>query len=196
MQQTAAATATTDAAADQQAAVASIARVLEEALVHHLAAEMLGRALAAVERDSEPAMLRRIGALFSALTGGVYTKVLTDAGDDNVTRLSLLQRDFPHERQAVNELSEGTRDQLFLALRLAAIEHHAAAAAPLPFLGDDILQTFDDDRALAAMRVLLQISDKVQVILLTHHRHVLDLAARLPAGSVHVCRIGMAAETV
>ena len=200
MQQTAAATATTDAAADQQAAVASIARVLEEALVHHLAAEMLGRALAAVERDSEPAMLRRIGALFSALTGGVYTKVLTEAGPEageyNVTRLSLRQRDFPHERQAVNELSEGTRDQLFLALRLAAIEHHAAAAAPLPFIGDDILQTFDDDRALAAMRVLLQISDKVQVILLTHHRHVLDLAARLPAGSVHVCRIGMAAETV
>ena len=28
------------------------------------------------------------------------------------------------------------------------------------------------------------------LILLTHHRHVLDLAARLPSGSVHVCRIG------
>ncbi|HEY4044279.1 MAG TPA: hypothetical protein VGM32_20870, partial [Rhodopila sp.] len=190
MHQAREATAATDAAADQQAAVASIGRVLEEALVHHLAAEMLDRALVAVERDSEPAMLRRIGELFSRLTLGVYTKVLTEPSDDNVTRLSLLQRDFPDEHQSVSQLSEGTRDQLFLALRLAAIEDHAMTAPPLPFIGDDILQTFDDDRAVAAMGVLREISHTVQVILLTHHRHVLDLAARLPAGSVHVCGIG------
>lgn len=124
------------------------------------------------------------------MTGGAYTRVLTEIGDDNVTRLILLQHDFPDERQCVRELSEGTRDQLYLALRLAAIEEHAAVTPSLPFLGDDILQTFDDDRALAAMQVLQQISRRVQVILLTHHRHVLDLAARLPSGSVHICRIG------
>ncbi len=190
MRQAADATGATDAAADQQAAVATLGRVLEDALVHHVAAEMLERALAAMERDTEPAVLRRISALFSTLTSGVYARVLTETGDDNVTRLSLAQRDFPDERQSVRDLSEGTRDQLYLALRLAAIEAHAAGAPALPFIGDDILQTFDDDRALAAMRVLQDISRNVQVILLTHHRHVLDLAARLPAGSAHVCRIG------
>jgi uncharacterized protein YhaN len=104
-----------------------------------------------------------------------------------------MQRDFPDERQSVQELSEGTRDQLYLALRLAAVEAHAAVAPSLPFIGDDILQTFDDDRALAAMRVLGEISQRVQVILLTHHRHVLDLAARLPADTVHICRLGATA---
>lgn len=190
MRQAADATGAMDAAADQQAAVATLGRVLEDALVHHVAAEMLDRALAAVERDTEPTLLRRISALFSALTGGVYTRVLTEVGDDNLTRLSLMQRDFPDERQSVRDMSEGTRDQLYLALRLAAIEAHTAGTPALPFIGDDILQTFDDDRALAAMRVLGEISQSVQVILLTHHRHVLDLAARLPSGSVHVCRIG------
>ena len=190
MRQAADATGATDAAADQQAAVATIGRVLEDALAHHVAAEMLERALTAVERDTEPALLRRISALFSTLTNGVYARVLTEVGDDTLTRLSLVQRDFPDERQSVRDLSEGTRDQLYLALRLAAIEAHTAGAPALPFIGDDILQTFDDDRALAAMRVLGEISQSVQVILLTHHRHVLDLASRLPAGSVHVCRIG------
>jgi uncharacterized protein YhaN len=186
-------TAARDAAADQQAAVATIGRVLEEALVHHLAAEMLDRALAAVERDSEPTLLRRISGLFSRLTSGAYARVLTETDDAGPPRLTLLQRDYPDERQSVQELSEGTRDQLYLALRLAAIEEHAASAPPLPFIGDDILQTFDDDRALAAMQVLREVSETVQVILLTHHRHVLDLAARLPAGAVHVCRIGVMA---
>jgi uncharacterized protein YhaN len=190
------ATGATDAVADQQAAVATISRVMEEALVNHLAAEMLDLALAAVERDSEPRLLRRIGTLFSTLTGGTYERVLAETGDDSRARLILIQSDFPDERQSVKELSEGTRDQLYLALRLATIEEHAANASPLPFVGDDILQTFDDDRALAAMRVLQDFSENVQVVLLTHHRHILDLAARLPAGSVHVSRIGMRTELV
>jgi uncharacterized protein YhaN len=46
------------------------------------------------------------------------------------------------------------------------------------------------------MRVLQDFSENVQVVLLTHHRHILDLAARLPAGSVHVSRIGMRTELV
>lgn len=192
MRQVAVETGASDAAADLQAAVATMGRVLDEALVHHVAAEMLEHGLTAVEQQDQSALLRRIGMLFSRLTRGTYTRVLTEMGDDAVTRLILLQRDFPDERQSVRELSEGTRDQLYLALRLAAIEEHAAIGPSLPFIGDDILQTFDDDRALAAMQVLIEVSQQVQVILLTHHRHVLDLAARLPPGSVHVCRTGAA----
>jgi uncharacterized protein YhaN len=100
----------------------------------------------------------------------------------------MIQRDFPEERQRIDQLSEGTRDQLFLALRVAAIEDHLKTAEPLPFIGDDILQTFDDDRALAALRVLTELSQHTQVIVLTHHRHILELATRLPPDSVFECR--------
>jgi uncharacterized protein YhaN len=175
------------AAADQQAALATLGRVLEEALVHHIAAELLDQAIASVEDAAAPEVLKRIGVLFHDLTTGAYTRVQTETVSDNQTNLVLVQREHPDELQSVKSLSEGTRDQLFLALRLAAIEEHARIAPPLPFIGDDILQTFDDDRAVAALKVLCDVSDKVQVILLTHHRHVLDLAAQLPAGSVHIC---------
>ena len=93
----------------------------------------------------------------------------------------------------MRDLSEGTRDQLYLALRLAAIEAHAQGSPVLPFIGDDILQTFDDNRALATMRVLCELSATTQVILLTHHRHLVELASRLPSGAVHLVRLG---ETV
>ena len=177
-------TTATDAAADQQAAAASIGRVLDDALVLHTAAEMLGQALVSVEESGGTAVLRRIGTLFGMLTSGSYVGVRAEVDDDGTPRLILLQRDYPDERQSVKDLSEGTRDQLFLALRLASIEAHVERASPLPFIGDDILQTFDDDRAVAALQVLCEVNPRAQVILLTHHRHVADLAARLPSGTV------------
>ena len=175
----------TVAAADQQAAVASIARVLDDALVLHAAAEILGRALVSVEESGGTAVLQRISTLFGMLTSGSYSGVRAEVDDDGTPRLILLQRDYPDERQSVKDLSEGTRDQLFLALRLASIEAHTEKASPPPFFGDDILQTFDDDRAIAALQVFREVSARAQIILLTHHRHVADLATRLPPGAVH-----------
>ncbi|MGE0418325.1 MAG: AAA family ATPase [Acetobacteraceae bacterium] len=178
-----------DAAADQQAAVATIGRVLEEALVLHVAAEMLREAMAAVEQSGDSAAIRRISRYFAALTDGAYTRVVAEEAGEAEPALLLVQRDFPEEQQRVADLSEGTRDQLYLALRLAAIEAQANAT-PLPFIGDDILQTFDDARSAAALKALSDVSAFTQVILLTHHRHIADLAAQLPKGQVAVTCLG------
>jgi uncharacterized protein YhaN len=75
-----------------------------------------------------------------------------------------------------DRLSEGTRDQLYLALRLAAIESYAARAEPLPFIADDLLVNFDDRRARAALRVLAEFGAVTQTILFTHHHHIVELA--------------------
>jgi uncharacterized protein YhaN len=176
------------ASADRQGAVASASHALEEALLLHISASMLDLALKSVEETGDSGMLQRIGTIFEALTLGAYTRVTSETDGDSAARLVLLQRAFPDERQTVDALSEGTRDQLFLALRVAEIERHLSSATPLPFIGDDILQTFDDDRALAAMQVLTELSRHTQIILLTHHRHVLDLSGRLPEGSVYLCQ--------
>jgi chromosome segregation protein len=71
-------------------------------------------------------------------------------------------------------LSEGTRDQQFLALRLALLERRTSE--PMPFIGDDLLTSFDEARTLAALRLLVAAGQKRQIILFTHHRHVADLA--------------------
>jgi uncharacterized protein YhaN len=188
MAQEAADTTVNTAAAEQQAAIATLSRTLDEALVYHTAAVLLGRALEVVEKSGDSGLLQRLGVIFQKLTNGAYARVVTELDDDGTARLGLIQRDFPEERQSIDQLSEGTRDQLFLALRVAAIEDHLRTSEPLPFIGDDILQTFDDDRALAALRVLAELSRHTQVIVLTHHRHILELATRLPAGSMFQSR--------
>jgi uncharacterized protein YhaN len=76
----------------------------------------------------------------------------------------------------VEGMSDGTADQLYLALRLAALESHVVASEPLPLILDDILVNFDDHRAKATLKVLGEFSKKTQVVYFTHHAHLLDLA--------------------
>ena len=71
-------------------------------------------------------------------------------------------------------MSEGTRDQLFLALRLAAIETRTGNAVPL--VCDDLLVTADDRRAGSMLRVLAAAALTTQVIVFTHHEHLIEVA--------------------
>jgi uncharacterized protein YhaN len=73
-------------------------------------------------------------------------------------------------------MSEGTQDQLFLALRLAAVGQSLEAGTHLPFLADDLFVNFDDDRARAGLEVLGELSRSTQVLFFTHHAHLKSLA--------------------
>ena len=79
---------------------------------------------------------------------------------------------------AVPAMSEGTRDQLYLALRLAYVEDYASRSEPPPFIGDDLFATFDDGRTANGLRALAAIGDTVQPILFTHHGFVVEAARR------------------
>ena len=158
-------------------------------MLARLAGALLGHAMEAVEAQNSSALLARISQYFRTVTDGAYDRVVTEDDGDGGLALAMIPHDLPHEQKLVDQLSEGTRDQLYLALRLAAIEDHVATAPPVPFIGDDILQTSDDTRAHAALRALLDLSHRVQVIVLTHHPHILQLAQSLPEGAVHVCEV-------
>ena len=73
-------------------------------------------------------------------------------------------------------MSDGTCDQLYLALRLAALEQSARDSEPRPLIVDDLLIRFDDDRARATLEVLGEFSRQNQVIFFTHHRRLQQLA--------------------
>ena len=75
------------------------------------------------------------------------------------------------------DLSKGTRFQVYLSLRLAA--YHERAAQVPPFLAGDIIEPFDSDRAAEAFEVLAGMAGVGQVIYLTHHRHLCDIARRV-----------------
>ncbi|MGB3446422.1 MAG: chromosome segregation protein SMC, partial [Xanthobacteraceae bacterium] len=117
-------------------------------------------------------MIVRAGELFAAASNTAFAGLVVDYGDDDQPELKA--RRANDERVAIAGLSEGTRDQLFLSLRLALLEQRAAE--PMPFIGDDLLTSFDEARTLATLRLLAAGGAHRQIILFTHHRHVIDLA--------------------
>jgi uncharacterized protein YhaN len=76
----------------------------------------------------------------------------------------------------VDGLSEGTRDQLYLSLRLASLLRHAELGGAMPLVLDDVLIQYDDERSRAALSVLAEVAQKMQVLFFTHHARLVDLA--------------------
>ena len=178
----AASTEAMEARADYEAAIAAFNRLLEDQLVLQLANTMLGDAMREVEDTMGGSALARTSDAFSAVTDAAYALESHEgpAGDE----LYAVQRAFPNERKALTELSEGTRDQLYLALRMEALRGHCQSAMAVPFIADDILQTFDNERAGAALRALCELSADLQVIVLTHHPHLQAVAELVNPGSI------------
>ena len=79
---------------------------------------------------------------------------------------------------SVEAMSEGTRDQLYLALRLAALKLQRERGVDLPVILDDVLIASDDVRAGCIFKALADFSASGQVIVFTHHDHLCDVARR------------------
>ncbi len=144
----------------------------------HLARTLLQAGIERIRQESQGPLLRAASAHFAQLTEGRYAGLTVD--EDEARRTLIRARRGDGSECPVDGLSEGTRDQLFLALRVAAVEAQAARAEPLPFIADDLLATFDDRRASAGLALLAGLGATTQAILFTHHAHLAALAARLP----------------
>jgi len=147
-----------------------------------LGAVLLGREIERYRQENQGPILARADELFPHLTLGRYRglRVAFDAHDVPVLRC--LRGD---DEVGVDELSDGARDQLYLALRVASIERHAAHHEPVPFVRDDCLVHFDDELARAALDVLAELADRTQVLFFTHHARLVELAEATP-GTTHV----------
>ena len=122
-------------------------------------------------------MLARAGAFFRQLTDGDFATLEIENEDGKPALEGAAVRSRTSGRQRLGRrTSAGTRDQLFLALRLAGIEQHLAEREPMPLIIDDVLINFDDRRAGATLRCIAELSKQTQVLLFTHHQHIVDLA--------------------
>ena len=139
-----------------------------------VAAAVLRQVVAAYGERHRGPILERAGTIFSEVTAGAFTQLLTDTiGDQQVV---LAQRRSA-EVCAVDQLSDGARDQLYFALRLAGIEYQLSHLdEPLPVVFDDVLVNFDDQRTAVALRTLASLGSRTQVVLFTHHAGVVAAA--------------------
>jgi uncharacterized protein YhaN len=90
------------------------------------------------------------------------------------------------EQVEVDGMSEGSRDQLYLALRLAALELQVEQGFSMPLIADDLFINFDDCRTAAGLEVLGNLSRSIQVVFLTHHDHLVPLAKDVLGADLNV----------
>ena len=170
----------TAADADQEA-LACLAEIQQKAATYmrlRLASAILRHHIDGRSNEEQNPLLDRASNLFARITCGAFKGLDTELDNDG-ERYVVGVRPDGDEELSVDQMSEGTRDQLFLALRLAYVEHYLKGREPVPFIVDDILINFDDDRALATLKVLAEFSRLTQVVFFTHHRHLAEIAADL-----------------
>lgn len=179
-----------EAAAQAAAALAQAGRHAEDFARLAVARGMLAQAVEQYRKRNEGPVLARASGLFAALTEGSFAGVEPRYGaDDQPVLMGLRPEGAP---VAVEGMSEGTRDQLYFALRLATLEEYLAHHPPLPFILDDVFVSFDDARAIAALNALRGVAAKTQVICFTHHRHLVELAQQVYGGELDLIELDRA----
>jgi uncharacterized protein YhaN len=163
------------AAQQRRNAEAEMVEAARDWAVLSIGARMIGTAIERQRVGRQEPLMMRAGELFELLTGGSYRGLGQEYEDDTPHLVG--HRSSGGSVKIVN-MSEGTRDQLYLALRLAYVEDFARRAEPPPFLGDDLFASFDDARTAHGLRALAAIGDTVQPILFTHHAFVVETARR------------------
>lgn len=179
-----------DKAQEARQALAEAGTAAERYVRLHVARVLLRSGIERFRKTQQGPLLRAAGAHLAALTQGRYARL--GVNEDDAGRPLLVAVAGDGSECPVEALSDGARDQLYLALRVAAIEAYAAGAEPLPFIADDLLVHFDDVRAEAAIKVLATLGRTTQVILFSHHAHIAELAAAQRSSDIAVLRFAAA----
>ena len=135
-------------------------------------------------REKHAPLLKRSGVHFAKLTGGSFKELKIEFGEHDKMHLAGVRSD--DTIVPVSGMSDGTADQLYLALKVAAVEDSLSHGIPLPFVADDLFINFDGPRAAAGFEVLAELAHKTQVLFFTHHSRLADLGSKAGASVIHL----------
>ena len=173
------------ASADAQEALARVRSNVERYVRAKIGAFILGREIERYRQENQGPMLTKASELFARLTLGGFRGVRAGYNDKDKPALKCVREG--NAEVDIEGLSEGTRDQLYLSLRLASLLRYADLAEPMPLVLDDVLIQFDDERSRAALEVIAELATRMQVLFFTHHARLVDLArASVPASSLTI----------
>ncbi|MBA7476166.1 hypothetical protein ES707_11545 [subsurface metagenome] len=153
-----------------------ISQVSRQWAVYTAASSLLGMAVETFERERQPEILREAQSFFTRITGGRYTRVVKPFDGSE-----LYVEGATGAQKKVDELSRGTAEQLYLALRFGYIRDYATASLPVPVIFDDILVNFDPVRRKNACQAIANLAGTCQVLYFTCHPETVgDLTEAIP----------------
>ncbi len=164
-------------AAQEERIHTDLQRAVEAWRAVYAGKRLLERTLEVYERDRQPEVLRLASEALLQITGGRYIAVRQRSDEKGLTAIAA-----SGEQRAPEELSRGTAEQLYLALRLGLAASYGERVASLPLVLDDVLVNFDPQRAKAVLSVLAQFAGAPgrQALLFTCHPFVREMAQALP----------------
>lgn len=166
-----------DAAANFRQQAESVAATLKQDASRfirlRLAAHFLRNQIERFREENQGPLLERSGQVFKQVTRSAFDGLAAEFNDADVP--VMVGRRANGENVPVGGMSDGSRDQLYLALRLAAMERYLEEHEPMPLILDDLLITFDNERTKAILPQLANLAGRTQVFLFTHHEHLVDL---------------------
>jgi hypothetical protein len=165
-----------DVAEAEEAVAAARAELLRvEGLGHDIDTTMrlLRAAEERVHRDLAPVLGQAVARWLPIVSRGAYTEISVDPADLAVSVKEAASGQWRNAKL----LSEGTREQIYLLLRVAMAEHLVTTGEKAPLLLDEVTAQSDGERKRELLGVLHQLSGDRQVILFTHDDEVVSWAA-------------------
>ena len=138
--------------------------------VRTIAESLIRQAQSKFEKERQPDVIRHAERFFLGLTAGAYEAVYSPLGSSEIN-----VRDAAGNIKTPQQLSRGTREQLFLGLRFGLILELGQRAERLPVIVDEALVNFDPARGTEAAGSLIDLSETNQVIVFTCHPQIVDL---------------------
>ena len=147
-----------------------LAQTAQKWEVFTLAEHLLAEARRRYESERKPAIIRTAQEVFANLTDGRYRQVVAPLGSDTIEVI-----EQGGDRKQPDNLSRGTREQLFLALRFGLIYELNQQAPKLPVAVDEVLVNFDPGRAMRAAAELVKLARTNQLLVFTCHPPTVEI---------------------
>ena len=169
-----------DAAEKVEQRVAELREHAQRYVRLYLAAWALSEAIDAYRREHKAPLLKRADELFPKLTCNPKLDskrfLGLEVSFDETDEPMLVGVRASGEKVPVSRMSTGTREQLYLALRLASLERHVELHGPMPVILDDVVLHSDPRRKSAILSALADLGRRTQVVAFTHDPQVVALA--------------------
>ena len=165
---------------DESSALRIRRNVLEEQLREHarewsrltIAEALLEKTRHKFEQERQPSVILYAQDFFSDVTGQRYDRLYAPIGEQTIT-----VTDSTGASKQPGEMSRGTREQLYLALRFGLIREFGEHAERLPVVVDEALVNFDPERARLAAESFGQLAETNQVLVFTCHPTTAEMFA-------------------
>ncbi|MAT15053.1 MAG: hypothetical protein CMJ46_07260 [Planctomyces sp.] len=186
-----------DTAADFRQQAESVAAKMKQDASRYirlrLAAHFLRNQIERFRQENQGPLLETSGQVFKQMTRNAFDGLAAEFNEADIP--IIVGRRANGVNVPVEGMSDGCRDQLYLALRLAAMDRYLEDHEPMPLILDDLLMTFDNERTRAVLPQLASLAQRTQVFLFTHHEHLVEICHEtVGEGQFTLHRLGTSAN--